>query len=119
MTASTTLTRERADLIESLRRHRSFLRFTVRGLTDGQALRRPTASALDLAGLRGGHVLDQPGTPMRSSPPCPTWTPTTRCRRRPGSSRVPAGRPGGWSCTSSRGPRSTPGTPGTPGTPTS
>jgi uncharacterized damage-inducible protein DinB len=51
MTASTTLTRERADLIESLRRHRSFLRFTVRGLTDEQALQRPTASALNLAGL--------------------------------------------------------------------
>ncbi|MGY1743847.1 MULTISPECIES: DinB family protein [unclassified Blastococcus] len=51
MAASTTLTRERADLIESLRRHRSFLRFTVRDLTDEQALRRPTASALNLAGL--------------------------------------------------------------------
>jgi Protein of unknown function (DUF664) len=51
MTGSTTLTRERADLIESLRRHRSFLRVTVRGLTDEQALRRPTVSALNLAGL--------------------------------------------------------------------
>ncbi len=51
MTASTPLPRERADLIESLRRHRSFLRFTVRDLTDEQAQRRPTASALDLAGL--------------------------------------------------------------------
>ena len=51
MTGSTTLTRERADLIESLRRHRSFLRFTVRDLTDEQALRRPTVSALNLAGL--------------------------------------------------------------------
>ncbi|MGY1778749.1 DinB family protein [Geodermatophilus sp. SYSU D01036] len=51
MTGSTTLTRERADLIESLRRHRAFLRFTVRGLTDEQATRRPTVSALDLAGL--------------------------------------------------------------------
>ena len=28
--STTTLTRERADLIESLRRHRGFLRFTVR-----------------------------------------------------------------------------------------
>ena len=28
--STTTLTRERADLIESLRRHRAFLRFTVR-----------------------------------------------------------------------------------------
>ncbi len=51
MTGSTTLTRERADLIESLRRHRSFLRFTVRGLSDEQAQRRPTVSALTLAGL--------------------------------------------------------------------
>ena len=51
MTGTTTLTRERTDLIESLRRHRSFLRFTVRDLTDEQAKRRPTVSALDLAGL--------------------------------------------------------------------
>ena len=51
MTGTTTLTRERTDLIESLRRHRSFLRFTVRDLTDEQAQRRPTASALNLAGL--------------------------------------------------------------------
>jgi hypothetical protein len=49
--SSTTLTRERADLIESLRRHRAFLRFTVRDLTDEQAVRRPTVSALNLAGL--------------------------------------------------------------------
>jgi uncharacterized damage-inducible protein DinB len=48
---STTLTRERADLIESLRRHRGFLRFTVRDLTDEQATQRPTVSALNLAGL--------------------------------------------------------------------
>ncbi len=51
MTGTTTLTRERADLIESLRRHRAFLRFTVRELTEEQARRRPTVSALDLAGL--------------------------------------------------------------------
>lgn len=51
MTGTTTLTRERADLIESLRRHRAFLRFTVRDLTDEQAMLRPTASALNLAGL--------------------------------------------------------------------
>ena len=48
---STTLTRERADLLESLRRHRFFLRFTVRDLTEEQAQRRPTVSALNLAGL--------------------------------------------------------------------
>ena len=51
MTGSTTLTRERADLIESLQRHRAFLRFTVRDLTDEQASKRPTVSQLDLAGL--------------------------------------------------------------------
>jgi uncharacterized damage-inducible protein DinB len=51
MTGPTTLPRERADLIESLRRHRAFLRFTVRDLTDEQAQQRPTVSALDLAGL--------------------------------------------------------------------
>ena len=52
MTDSTpTLTRERADLIESLRRHRGFLRYTVRDLTEEQARLRPTASALYLGGL--------------------------------------------------------------------
>ena len=51
MTGLTTLTRERTDLLESLRRHRAFLRFTVRDLTDEQAQQRPTASALNLAGL--------------------------------------------------------------------
>jgi len=47
----TTLTAERADLLETLGAHRSFLRFTVRGLTDEQARRRPTASELTLGGL--------------------------------------------------------------------
>jgi uncharacterized damage-inducible protein DinB len=42
---------ERADLLESLTTHRTFLRFTVRDLTDEQATQRPTASALTLAGL--------------------------------------------------------------------
>ena len=51
MTDTTTLTRERADLIESLRRHRGFLRFTVQGLTEDQARLRPTVSALYLGGL--------------------------------------------------------------------
>lgn len=52
MTDSTTpLPRERADLIESLRRHRGFLRFTVKDLTDEQARLRPTVSALYLGGL--------------------------------------------------------------------
>src|SRR4051794_41225408 len=47
----TALTRERADLVESLDRHRFFLRYTVQGLTDEQATRRTTASELTLAGL--------------------------------------------------------------------
>jgi uncharacterized damage-inducible protein DinB len=42
---------ERADLVESLRRHRHFLRYTVRGLTDDQARLSPTVSTLTLGGL--------------------------------------------------------------------
>ena len=34
----TTVTGERADLLQSLRRHREFLLFTVKDLTDEQAL---------------------------------------------------------------------------------
>lgn len=52
MTRMTTTTdRERADLLESLDRHRWFLRFTTRDLTDAQATQRTTASSLTLAGL--------------------------------------------------------------------
>jgi hypothetical protein len=51
MTAAQTLTGERADLVQTLDRHRGFLRFTVRGLTDEQATSRTTASELNLAGL--------------------------------------------------------------------
>ena len=47
----TTLTGERADLVQTLDKHRGFFRFTVRGLTDEQATTRTTASALTLAGL--------------------------------------------------------------------
>ena len=50
-TAMTELSRERTDLLESLGRHRYFLRFTVQGLTDEQARQTPTASALSLGGL--------------------------------------------------------------------
>jgi uncharacterized damage-inducible protein DinB len=42
---------EHADLLESLARHRYFLRFTVRNLSDEQAREHPTASALSLGGL--------------------------------------------------------------------
>jgi hypothetical protein len=46
-----TLERERADLLESLARHRYFLRFTTRDLTGSQARQRTTVSALSLGGL--------------------------------------------------------------------
>jgi hypothetical protein len=47
----TTLTGERADLVQTLDKHRGFFRHTVRGLTDEQATTRSTASELTLAGL--------------------------------------------------------------------
>ena len=43
--------RERDDLVEALRRHRGFLLFTVRGITDEQARTRTTVSELTLGGL--------------------------------------------------------------------
>jgi uncharacterized damage-inducible protein DinB len=46
-----TATDERADILESLRSARFFLRHTVQGLTDEQARLTPTASALSLGGL--------------------------------------------------------------------
>lgn len=46
-----TVTGERADLIQTLNKHRGFLRFTVNGLTDEQAALRTTASELCLGGL--------------------------------------------------------------------
>jgi uncharacterized damage-inducible protein DinB len=45
------LTGERADLLETLAKHRHFLRYTVRDLTDEQAAQRTTVSALCLGGL--------------------------------------------------------------------
>jgi uncharacterized damage-inducible protein DinB len=51
MTTATALTGERADLLASLGKHRHFLRYTVRDLTDEQAARRTTASELCLGGL--------------------------------------------------------------------
>ncbi|MCZ2861095.1 DinB family protein [Blastococcus sp. VKM Ac-2987] len=51
VTSQTSLTAERADLLETLAAHRHFLRFTVQGLTDEQARLRPTASELTLGGL--------------------------------------------------------------------
>jgi hypothetical protein len=46
-----TLTGERADLLQTLAKHRGFLRVTVRDLTDEQARRRTTVSELCLGGL--------------------------------------------------------------------
>jgi uncharacterized damage-inducible protein DinB len=45
------VTSERADLLETLGKHRFFLRLTVRDLTDEQAAQRTTVSALCLGGL--------------------------------------------------------------------
>lgn len=55
-TTTTTTTGERADLLETLGKHRHFLRVTVRDLTDEQAALRTTASELCLGGLIK-HVL--------------------------------------------------------------
>jgi hypothetical protein len=49
--SSRTTTGERADLLESLRTARFFLRHTVEGLTDEQARLTPTVSELSLGGL--------------------------------------------------------------------
>ena len=49
--SSGTATGERADILETLRTHRFFLRHTVEGLTDDQARLAPTASELTLGGL--------------------------------------------------------------------
>ncbi|MEU8219053.1 DinB family protein [Micromonospora taraxaci] len=51
MTRTEQLTGERADLLQTLRKHRGFLLHTVNGLTDEQAAARPTASELCLGGL--------------------------------------------------------------------
>jgi uncharacterized damage-inducible protein DinB len=45
------VTGERADLLAALTKHRHFLRFTTRGLTDEQAAQRTTVSELCLGGL--------------------------------------------------------------------
>ncbi len=51
MTATDTLTGERADLLASLANARHFLRYTTRDITDEQARQRTTVSALTLGGL--------------------------------------------------------------------
>jgi hypothetical protein len=45
------LTREQADLLETLAKHRHLLRHTAEGLTDEQAAARPTVSELCVGGL--------------------------------------------------------------------
>lgn len=45
------MTGERADLLETLRRHREFLKYTARDLTDAQAAQRTTVSVLSVGGL--------------------------------------------------------------------
>jgi Protein of unknown function (DUF664) len=50
-TTGDSATAERADLLETLGKHRGFLRYAVQGLTDEQARLRPTASELTLGGL--------------------------------------------------------------------
>jgi hypothetical protein len=50
-TPNVTVTGERADLLQTLAKHRGFLRVTVGGLTDERARRRPTVSELCLGGL--------------------------------------------------------------------
>ncbi|MFE6285654.1 DinB family protein [Streptomyces sp. NPDC057877] len=47
----TTTPDERTDLLETLAKHRDFLRFTTRDLTDEQAGKQTTVSALCLGGL--------------------------------------------------------------------
>ncbi|MFE3653922.1 MULTISPECIES: DinB family protein [unclassified Streptomyces] len=49
--AETAVTGERADWLEGLAKHRHFLRFTTRDLTDEQAGQRTTAGELCLGGL--------------------------------------------------------------------
>lgn len=46
-----TLSTERADLAETLSKHRGFLRYTARDLTDEQAAARTTSSALSVGGI--------------------------------------------------------------------
>ena len=50
-TSDATLTGERADIAETLSKHRSLLRYTARGLTDEQAAARTTISELTIGGI--------------------------------------------------------------------
>ncbi len=46
-----TLTGEQADFLQTLAKHRHFLRYTTRGMTDEQAAQRTTVSELCLGGI--------------------------------------------------------------------
>ena len=50
-TTRTVQTREQRDLLQTLDKHRNFLRFTTRHLSDDDARRRTTVSSLTLGGL--------------------------------------------------------------------
>jgi uncharacterized damage-inducible protein DinB len=50
-TTEKSATRERTDVLETLAKHRYFMRYTVRDLTDEQATQRTTTSELCLGGL--------------------------------------------------------------------
>jgi uncharacterized damage-inducible protein DinB len=49
--AQSTLTGERSDLAETLTKHRNFVTFTARDLSDEQAATRTTVSALTIGGI--------------------------------------------------------------------
>ena len=51
MPATTTLTRERRDLLETLAKHRGFLRQTIEGMSDLQIREPSTVSALTLGAI--------------------------------------------------------------------
>ena len=73
MTNTSALTTEQSDMLESLATHRSFLRFTARGLTDEQLRERATVSELCIGGLLkhvaaveqgwAGFIVDGPRAP--------------------------------------------------------
>jgi uncharacterized damage-inducible protein DinB len=50
-TTGSTITGERADILQTLGKHRGFLRFTTKDLTDEQAAARTTVSELCLGGI--------------------------------------------------------------------
>ena len=72
MTDTTTLTRERADLIESLRRHRGFLRFTVQTPTVPEAAMSTTVSPLERIDADLGLAAVAVGVARGSYARCPS-----------------------------------------------